>query len=92
MFAKVQEIVGVLLGLRKFIVMLTLILIGIIFRTKGLISGDNLVDLLKGTAIAFMASNSVEHIKTAITNYVNSKGQTVQETVSEAGDVGKEEG
>ncbi len=92
MFAKVQEIVSVLLGLRKFIVMMALILIGIIFRIKGFLDGGQMVDLLKSTAIAFMASNSVERVGETIKHYVDAKGQTVQETESVAGDTGKEEG
>ena len=86
MFDKIQKIVGVLLGLRKFIVMLCLIAIGVVFRVRGYISGDNFVDMLKATTVSFFASNSIEHMKQAITSYINSKGQTVSEKVEEVGD------
>lgn len=87
MFKKIQEIVSVILGLRKFIVMLALILIAVIFRVKNLVNGSEMVDLLKATAIAFMASNSVEHLKTMVTSYVDAlSGKKVVEEDSSVGD------
>ena len=86
MFQKVQEIVSVLIGLRKIIVMFALIVIGVIFRFNSYIDGQQFVDLLKGTVLGFFAANASEHVKTMVTSYVNSKGQTVKEVDSEAGD------
>jgi len=68
-------------GLRKTMVMLSLILLAAIFRVKGYISGDNMVDLLKGTVIAFFSANGLEHITTTVKEYINSKGKKVEENV-----------
>jgi hypothetical protein len=68
-------------GLRKTMVMLSLILLGAIFRVKGYISGDNMVDLLKGTVIAFFSANGLEHITTTVKEYINTKGKKVEENV-----------
>jgi len=46
--------------------MFILIVISIIFRVNGLLTGIEFVALLKGTAIAFFSSNAIEHIKTAV--------------------------
>ena len=68
-------------GLRKTMVMLSLILLAAVFRVKGYIDGNNMVDLLKGTVIAFFSANGLEHITTTVKEYVNSKGKKVEENV-----------
>jgi hypothetical protein len=40
-----------------------------------------MVDLLKGTVIAFFSANGLEHITTTVKEYVNSKGKKVEENV-----------
>lgn len=77
----VVNFLNTLQGLRKTIVMMSLIILGAVFRVKGYISGDNMVDLLKGTVIAFFSANGLEHITTTIKEYINSKGQKEDETV-----------
>jgi hypothetical protein len=62
-------------------VMLSLILLAAVFRVKGYIDGNNMVDLLKGTVIAFFSANGLEHITTTVKEYVNSKGKKVEENV-----------
>jgi hypothetical protein len=79
-----QNIVNVLnslQGIRKVLVMLSLVLIGVIFRIKGYLDGSNFVDLLKATTIAFFASNGVEHLTSTIKEYINVNGAKVDETV-----------
>jgi predicted Co/Zn/Cd cation transporter (cation efflux family) len=83
---KIVEIVNIVLGLRKLMVMLLLFTLGVIFRLHNLIDGGQLVDLLKNTALGFFAANGCEHFSTAIKDYVNSKGQKVEEEVVEAKD------
>lgn len=61
------------MGFRKFSVMLLLILIGVVFLVIGLLSGDNFVDLLSSTAIAFFGANVAEHATNLGSNYVKSK-------------------
>lgn len=51
-----------LLGSRKFIVMIAIIVLAIIFRIAGWIDGGQMVDLVKMVGIAFMGCNSVEHM------------------------------
>ena len=69
---KLAEWLNVIYGFRKFILMLIVFLVGIVFRVKGLINGAELVDLLKTTAIAFMGANGVEHIVGAVKDYMGS--------------------
>ena len=60
-----QKIVSTIKGLRKWSIMLLLIIIGVVFRLNDLLTGVEFVALLKGTAIAFFSSNAVEHVKSA---------------------------
>lgn len=50
-------------GLRKWSIMVILIVISIALRVSGLLSGVEMVSLLKDTTIAFMASNAIEHAR-----------------------------
>ena len=59
---KMAEWFNLIFGFRKFILMLLIFVLGIIFRIKGLLDGNQFVDLLKGTTISFFAANGVEHI------------------------------
>ncbi len=81
MTQKIIDFVSVFTGARKTIVMVSLIFICIVFRIKGLMSGDNMVDLLKGTCIAFFSANGLEHITSTVKEYINSKGQKEDKTV-----------
>ena len=83
---KLADFIAIFLGLRKTIVMFALLFIGIVFRIEELINGEQLVDLLKATTIAFFAANSVEHVGETIRHYVNSKGQQVTEEEAVVGD------
>ena len=53
-------------GLRKWSIMMIVIIVGIIFRVTALISGLEFVGLIKGVAVAFMASNAIEHVREAL--------------------------
>lgn len=61
-----NKIKNAILGLRKFSIMIAILLVGIWFRLDNLIDGDGFVELLKVTGAAFMGSNMVEHITEAI--------------------------
>jgi hypothetical protein len=50
-------------GLRKWSIMVVIILIGIVFRVMGYVNGVEFVSLLKGIGVAFMASNAIEHAR-----------------------------
>jgi hypothetical protein len=66
---KVIEIVELLIGLRKFLIICALYIIGVVFRIKNLISGAEMVDMMKNTTIAFMASNGIERATSMIGSY-----------------------
>lgn len=72
---KLAELLNVIFGFRKFILMMILYIVGIIFRIKNLLSGSEMVDLFKSTTIAFMGANGVEHVMSVVKEYINSKGQ-----------------
>lgn len=81
MVNSVVNFLNTLQGLRKTAVMLSLIVLGAVFRVKGYMSGDNIVDLWKGTVIAFFSANGLEHISTTVKDYINAKGKKTEETV-----------
>lgn len=60
-----NKLIGTIKGLRKWSIMMIIITVGVIFLTKGLITGVEFVNLIKGVAIAFMSSNAIEHVKDA---------------------------
>lgn len=70
---KIAELIEIVFGFRKFILMILLFLVGIVFRIKSLLSGSEFVDLLKSTTISFFAANGVEHLMSTVKEYVNSK-------------------
>lgn len=90
MTQKLADFIGALLGLRKTIVMFSLLIIGIAFRISNLINGAQLVDLLKATTIAFFAANSVERVGETVKTYINANGQKVTEKEETIGDTDKE--
>lgn len=66
---KLAELLNVTFGFRKFLLMILLLIIGVVFRIKGYVNGAEMVDLFKSTAISFFAANGVEHIVTCIKDY-----------------------
>lgn len=50
-------------GLRKWSIMLILIIISTTLRVNGLLTGIEMVSLLKDIGVAFMASNAIEHAR-----------------------------
>lgn len=70
---KIAELINVIFGMRKFILMVVLYVVGIVFRVKDLLSGAEMVDLFKSTTIAFMGANGVEHVITGITSVLAGK-------------------
>lgn len=70
---KLAELINVVFGFRKFLILLFLYSISIIFRCKGLISGDEMVRLIEPTTIAFLGANGVEHIVSAVKDHYAAK-------------------
>jgi len=71
-----SDVVEVAFGFRKFIMMLLLFLVAIVFTLKGYISGSNFVDLMKGTMISFFAANGFEHASLTVRQYFKSNSNT----------------
>jgi len=65
---------------KKFIAFILILIAGVVFRVKGLISGDNFTDLIKNCFVAFSAVAGVEHFKDMVTNYV--KGMVKKDSSS----------
>lgn len=68
---KLAELINIVFGFRKFLLMLLLYVVGIIFRLNDLVSGAEMVDLFKTTTIAFMSANGVEHLMTTVKDYMS---------------------
>ena len=50
-------------GLRKWSIMILIILISTTLRIIGMLTGLEMVSLIKDVAVAFMASNAIEHAR-----------------------------
>jgi uncharacterized membrane protein len=74
---KIAELINVIFGFRKFILMMILYIVGIVFRILGLLSGAEMVDLFKATTIAFMGANGVEHLVTGVKAVMAGRGVPV---------------
>lgn len=60
---KIDKWIERIRGIRKWSVMIALIIVGIVFRVLGLLNGVEFVALLKDASIAFMASNAIEYAR-----------------------------
>jgi len=67
---KLDETEDFLYGFKKFIAFLLILIVGVIFRVKGMIDGGNFTDLMKACYIAFAAANGLEHWSNTATNYI----------------------
>lgn len=70
---KAKHILNFLNGFRKFTVMIILIIIGVTFLLTGHLTGAEMVDLLRYTAVAFMTANGVEHMIKGVQAWVKGK-------------------
>lgn len=68
-----REFIGLLNGFRKFTIMLLVIVVGIIFRLIDFVNGEEFVNLVQGTVIAYMAGNGIEHMTQTIKEWVKNK-------------------
>lgn len=78
---RAKNILNFLNGFRKFTVMAVLIIVGVVFRLTGHLSGTEMVELLRYTAVAFMAANGVEHMMKATQEWIKGK---VKKEIEEA--------
>ena len=75
---RAKNILNFLNGFRKFTVMTMLILVGIIFRVAGYLTGAEFVSLLSDTAVAYMAFNGIEHMTDAVKEWAKGKFGNVE--------------
>jgi hypothetical protein len=59
----------------KTAIMLILLIVAVLFRIKGYIDGDNLVDLLKTTTISYFGTTTVIHFTQMVKTNLESKIQ-----------------
>jgi hypothetical protein len=83
---KIAELINVVFGFRKFILMVLLFGVGVIFRLKGYVDGGQFVDLMKNTTIAFFAANGFEHLTTTVREYIAANGKKIEEIVTDGGE------
>jgi len=60
-------------GMRKFLIMLIVFTIAVVFRCKDLVDGVQVVDLLKSITLAYLATNGVEHMTNAVQTHYAAK-------------------
>ena len=67
----IERIRDLLIGFRKYSIMVIIILISVSFRLTNLINGSEMVELLKITSAAFFAGNMVERITEVIKSKIS---------------------
>ena len=68
-----KDVIQFINGFRKWSIMMVLIIVGIVFRVLEFLSGQEMVELLRYTAVAFMAGNSIEHMSRSVIEWVKKK-------------------
>lgn len=53
--------------------MILILIIAVIFRIVDFVTGAEFVDLMKGTTIAFLSFNGIEHMTKAVKEFISSK-------------------
>jgi hypothetical protein len=75
---RIAEFLDIFMGFRKVIVWFTLLVIGVIFRYKSFVDGEQFVELMKTVTISFFAGNSVEHFTTMVKTNLEAKMQAMR--------------
>jgi len=70
---KLLEFLDLLIGFRKFSIMLLLTLTSLTLLLFKILDGNNWVDLMKAVSIAYFASNSVEHLSQFAKDFIANK-------------------
>lgn len=70
---KLLDLLNIVAGLRKTIVMVLVMAICVGFRIVNKMSGENIVELLKATIIAYFSANGVEHFTSMVKERMISK-------------------
>lgn len=67
------DFLNVFQGLRKTIVMLLLMIIGVWFRVKGYLDGNNFVSLFSTTVVSYFGANACEHFTSMVQDHLACK-------------------
>lgn len=70
---RIADFINVIFGFRKFLILLAVYAIAVIFRINNLINGDELVRLMEPTTLAFLGANGIEHITSAVKDHYAAK-------------------
>jgi len=70
---------GILIGVRKFLIMLMFFAVMVIFRIYGLISGDEFAGNLQVAVVAFLGTNFGEHALESLDQFFKRKEQEKKE-------------
>ena len=89
---KLRELFDLLFGFRKFIAFMLLLALAIVFRILSYINGSELVDLMKNVGVAFMATNSFEHMTSVAKDYIASKSPVKKQISDEPPQEGEQNG
>ncbi len=60
-------------GMRKFLLMLIVFVIAIVFRAKGWVDGAQVTDLVKSIVLGYFASNGAEYVTGAVQTHYAAK-------------------
>lgn len=60
-------------GIRKLLVMLLILIVGVSFRLTEYLNGTELVELIKTCAVGFFGANLTEHIVSGVKSVIKSK-------------------
>ena len=74
---KMIDFLNVLQVFNKSLVMLLVLAIGVWFRLKNYLNGDNFVELIKTTVIAYFGAHVSEHFVTMVRDHLASKNAPV---------------
>jgi hypothetical protein len=70
---KLSEFFDLLMGFRKLIVFILLLVISATFLLSHNIDGGQWTDLMKAVAVSFFGSNSIEHFTSMVQDHLASK-------------------
>lgn len=73
MTQRVSDFLDAIMGFRKFIAFILLFIVGIVFRLTGFVDGAQFTDLMKNVAVAFFATNGLEHFTTMAKDFIAAK-------------------
>lgn len=73
----VSDFVECVFGFRKLLLMLAIFIVGVVFRIKNDINGQEFVDLMKATTLGFFTANGWEHLQLTARSYLENKAKPV---------------